>query len=204
MTPLLQIENASFGYRNQQILSEITLNLNSSEFVVLEGRNGCGKSTLIKAITKQTTPLAGVVQWNIHASEIGYVPQELSLDPAVPATANDIVLSSFLKKRQNLQEFCDIAFDRVGLKDMAHLRFGSLSGGQKRRVLIARAIVHQPKALILDEPTVNIDAETEKSLSNLLHEMAYREGIGILTTTHADSWVQQARRLHIRGGKIHE
>ncbi len=203
MGKLLEVVDGQFGY-NKNVIVTGSFTLATGEFIILEGKNGCGKSTLIKSVFGHIKPIDGEVKWFVESSQIGYIPQELHLDNDIPASAIDIVLTAFMKYGKKEKESALNALEKVGIRDLYNNRFGSLSGGQKRRVLIARALAVEPTVLILDEPTVNIDAETENELAALLHGMAFNDNMGILVTTHVDSWVKEARRIKIEGGKLYE
>lgn len=203
MSSLLEIVNGKFGY-NKNILVEGGFSLSSGEFVILEGKNGSGKSTVIKSVLGYIKPLGGKVRWGVGFEKVGYVPQELHLDRRIPASSLDIVLTSFNKRGRNEKEASFKALRKLGVENLSHLRYGDLSGGQKRRVLMARALALSPSVLILDEPTVNIDAETENELAAILHDMAFNNDLGILVTTHVASWIKEARKIKIDMGILHD
>ena len=205
MGKLVQINQASFGYGSGKnfisIVSNITLSVSTGEFILLVGANGSGKSTIIRGIFDLVSCPEGSVTWHIPQHEIGYIPQEPNIDHDIPATALDVVCTSRASQwttREQGREMLEI----VGMQEFAKNRFGTLSGGQKRRVLLARALFGNPKLLVLDEPTVNTDGETVAKIETILTGLCAENRVGILATTHSDSWASSAKRHHIDGGCI--
>lgn len=206
MSKLVEINHASFGYGSGKnfitIVSNITLSVSTGEFILLVGANGSGKSTIIRGIFNLVNCSEGSTQWHIPQHDIGYIPQEPNIDHDIPATALDVVCTSkpshWSTTRKNGYEMLEI----VGMQEYAKKRFGTLSGGQKRRVLLARALYGNPQLLVLDEPTVNTDSETVKKIEIILTELCDKKKVGILATTHSESWAASAKRYHIDGGCI--
>ena len=208
MTKLVEIHNASFGYGSGRnfitIVSDVALSLSLGEFLLLVGPNGCGKSTIIRGIFDLVTCAKGTVQWHISQHEIGYIPQESNIDHDIPATALDVVCSAQPAAWSKGRNEGMVVLESVGMTQYAATRFGMLSGGQKRRVLLARALFGRPKLLVLDEPTVNTDKETEKNIERILMDLCAAQNVGILATTHSETWAQAAKRLHVERGTLHE
>ena len=206
MTKLLEITGASFGYGTPRncitIVSDITFSISSGEFILLVGPNGCGKSSIIRGLFNLVNCPCGSIRWYIKKNEIGYIPQEPTIDHDIPATALDVVCTSQPFLWAGSRNAGIEALDRVGMKPLAKQRFGELSGGQKRRVLLARALIGRPKLLILDEPTVNTDRETEQSIEKVLFELCSMQQVGIIATTHSETWARNAKRYHIEGGTL--
>ena len=175
----------------------------AGEFVILEGANGSGKSTIIRTILGTQVSLGGSFTWNIPQEKIGVVPQDLPIDQSLPVTALDLVLTAFLSGGKAARSQAMLALEQVGMESLAHRRFGELSGGQRRRVLFARALATDPACLILDEPTVNMDAETELALGELLHRMVTVEQKCVLATSHVTAWMNGSRVLRVEGGTVH-
>ena len=206
MSKLVEIKQASFGYGSGKncipIVSNITLTVSTGDFILLVGANGSGKSTVIRGIFDLVNCSEGTVQWHIPQHNIGYIPQEPNIDHDIPATALDVVCTSkpsnWSKSRKHGHEMLEI----VGMQEYAKKRFGTLSGGQKRRVLLARALFGNPQLLVLDEPTVNTDSETVKKIEKILNGLCDEKKVGILATTHSESWATSAKRYHIDGGSI--
>ena len=206
MSILVETANASFGYgtgKNAQVIvSDATFSVSLGEFALLVGANGCGKSTIIRGLLGLVHSYGGTVDWHIPPGEIGYIPQESNIDHDIPATALDVVCTSKPYSWSHERKHGLEALDLVGMRDFAFYRFGSLSGGQKRRTLLAKALFGNPRLLVLDEPTVNTDLETEKKIETLLVDLASQKKVGILATTHSATWAQSAKRFVVDGGKV--
>ncbi len=199
--PYIKISNAAFGYITssgwKEIITSVNLTIKGGEFVVVEGRNGCGKSTIIKALLGLGAIAKGIAELTIKPDKIGYVPQESSIDNHVPATVFDIMSCQHIDNRQAILAKITNALEVVEMEKFINARFGSLSGGQKRRVLLAKAISTDPLLLILDEPTSNIDINTEKKLEILLKERVTDGKHSVFATTHASQWALSARRWRL-------
>lgn len=206
MGTLVEISKASFGYGTGKnfitIASNISLSVSTGQFILLIGPNGCGKSTIIRGLFNLVSCSEGTVTWHIPQNEIGYIPQESNIDHDIPATALDVVCTSqpfqWTAKRKHGMEM----LAKVGMQDYSKNRFGTLSGGQKRRVLLARALFGNPRLLVLDEPTVNTDAETEKNIEKIITELCSKGEVGILATTHTEHWAPSATRHHVERGHL--
>jgi zinc transport system ATP-binding protein len=190
--PAITFENISFFYHKRQILENVNLQVKQGEFASIVGPNGGGKTTLLKLMLGLLKPATGKVlvfgQPPEQAREkIGYMPQYAHLDMNFPATVLDVVLMGRLAKRklwfskQDKKEAA-IAIDEVDMAAYTHTGFSELSGGQKQRVLIARALCSNPSILLLDEPTANVDHETEESLFSILQKL--NSDMTILLVSH--------------------
>ena len=194
---IVSLSSASFGYADRAVVSDVTLDIFAGEVVAILGPNGSGKSTLVKGLLGLNDLLAGQVslfgtpidRFREHA-RLGYVPQRHTLSASVRATAAEIVAIGRLphqgwlgrpdhKDRQIIQESLAV----VGLADRADVDVSTLSGGQQRRVLIARALAAQPDVLIMDEPTAGVDLASQEVLSQVLARLAGR-GATMLIVTH--------------------
>ncbi|MEO6143661.1 MAG: metal ABC transporter ATP-binding protein [Dermatophilaceae bacterium] len=201
--PIVSLRSASFGYADRAVVSEVTLDIFAGEVVAILGPNGSGKSTLVKGLLGLNDHLGGQVslfgtpfdRFRQHA-RLGYVPQRHTLSASVRATAAEIVAIGRLphqswlgrpnhEDRQIIQESLAV----VGLADRAEVDVSTLSGGQQRRVLIARALAAQPDVLIMDEPTAGVDLASQQVLSQVLARLAAR-GATMLIVTH------ELRALH--------
>jgi ABC-type Mn2+/Zn2+ transport system ATPase subunit len=196
---MITVSNASFGYGNQPILSEVNLSIEPGEFIGLIGPNGAGKSTLFKGLLKLLPTLSGEVR---HAPDllrrIGYVPQRDTLDPIYPLTAWDVVRMGFEGPQpwyrgvgKNGKAMIQSCLEKVGMDDFNDHPFAQLSGGQRQRVLMARALAGDPKLLVLDEPTAGIDPVAEESVLNLLSALHKDHKLTILMVSHH---IQSLRR----------
>jgi zinc transport system ATP-binding protein len=175
------LENVSFAYKKYNILEHVDLTIHEGEFASIVGPNGGGKTTLIKLMLGLLKPTEGKITLFGNTPEkvrhkIGYMPQYAHLDNDFPATVMDVVLMGRLAKStlwfSKKDKFEAInAIDEVGMKDFLNTGFNELSGGQKQRVLIARALCSSPELLLLDEPTANVDNQTEETLFTILKKL---------------------------------
>ncbi len=214
---ILSLRSATFGYADRAVVSGVTLDIHAGEVVAILGPNGSGKSTLIKGVLGLSDHLAGQVQlfgnpidrFRDH-SRLGYVPQRHTLSGSVRATVNEIVAIGRLPHqgwlaRPNQQDKRIIAESLavVGLDDRAEVDVSTLSGGQQRRVLIARALAAHPEVLIMDEPTAGVDLASQQVLSQVLARLADR-GTTMLIVTHELQAVGGVltRIVQLNGGQI--
>lgn len=191
---VLSIEHLFFQYDKAMILEDVSLSIKEREFIGIFGPNGGGKTTLLKLILGFLRPYRGVVnlfgeqpQESRHA--IGYVPQSIRFDRDFPISALEVVMMGCLttlniwgRYPRETKEKALRSLERVGLSHKALASFGTLSGGEMQRVLIARAIVNQPRMLILDEPTASVDPHAEQTIHELLAEL--NTEMTILMVTH--------------------
>jgi zinc transport system ATP-binding protein len=197
-TPVIALEHASFGYAEAPVVRDVTLTIAPGEVVALLGANGSGKSTLVKGLLGLNELMGGrthlfgvpVEDFDEHP-RLGYVPQRHTLSASVRATVAEIVEVGRLPHRRWWQprvgrddgHIIDRCLDVVGLKDRATADVTTLSGGQQRRVLIARALASHPDVLIMDEPTAGVDAANQEVLAGVLARLA-RGGTTMLIVTH--------------------
>ncbi|MFH1761597.1 MAG: ATP-binding cassette domain-containing protein [bacterium] len=204
---LINVNKISFGYRDaghlRPVITDVSFSVSLGDFIVLEGVNGSGKTTLLRGILGFVPAIMGNVVWGIRRGEIGYIPQEATLDSEIPATALDIVRTAAPVVWANGKSNALEALEMVGMKEKAKIRFGSLSGGQKRRVLLAKALAGQPKLLFLDEPTVNVDRDTEKAMEALITDLCEKKTVGVIAVTHARHWADHAKRFKIEKGRLY-
>ncbi|MCG8564633.1 MAG: ABC transporter ATP-binding protein [Desulfobacterales bacterium] len=193
------LNNLSFSYTTLPILEEVNLLVRHGEFASIVGPNGGGKTTLLKLILGLLTPDRGEIQVMGESPEkmrrhMGYMPQYAHLDMNFPASVMDVALMGRLGKFTFRYSRADRkmameALDRVDMVDFKTHGFHQLSGGQKQRVLIARALCSQPRLLLLDEPTANVDHETEENLFTILKEL--NRDMTILLVSHDLGFVSQ-------------
>jgi len=189
----VSIRNLSFAYDSQTVLSDVNLEVQPFDSICVVGPNGGGKSTLIKLIIGLLSPDTGSVRVFGEKPEaarlrIGYVPQYARYDPQFPISVFEVVCMGCLGKSftgkysaEDKKRAMD-ALSETGLSSIAKRPFSSISGGQRQRVLIARALASNGDILILDEPTANIDHESELHFFDLLTELNQR--MTILMVTH--------------------
>lgn len=210
---MLQIKNLTKTYKSadKKALDNISFSLKKGEFVALLGPNGAGKSTLINVLGSNVIKDSGSISiggFDIESHEldtkliIGIVPQEISIDPFF--TINEVLLNqSGYFGIANNQQYIDEILEKLGLTEKQHARTRTLSGGMKRRLLIAKALVHKPQLLILDEPTAGVDLELRQQLYRFLREL-HKKGLTIILTTHYLEEVEALcdRIILINHGKI--
>lgn len=184
MNSILTIRDLCFGFVPQEeILHAVSLTVEAGSFLAIIGPNGSGKSTLLKLILGELQPKHGTIQLRPD-STIAYVPQVHVFDKEFPITVLEVVMSGCLGLRSYKERKKEalLSLETVGMHEKHSLSFGKLSGGQAQRVLIARALVKKPSLLLLDEPTSNIDVQTEKSFLQYLHKQ--KKNMTILMVTH--------------------
>ncbi|MFD2213935.1 metal ABC transporter ATP-binding protein [Metabacillus endolithicus] len=197
--PIVEIKHVDYTYERQKVLENINLTIEQGSFLGLVGPNGSGKTTLLKCLLGLLKPQQGEIKLfgqsiqkfkNWH--EIGFVSQKAnSFNTGFPASVFEVV-SSGLTSRLGLFKFMKQqdrkrvyeAIDAVGLSEFTKRNIGELSGGQQQRAFIARAIVSDPKLLILDEPTVGVDAKTVQNFYDMLLNLNKELGITLILVTH--------------------
>lgn len=195
--PIISLRSASFGYADRAVVSDVTLDVRAGEVVAVLGPNGAGKSTLVRGMLGLTDHLGGDLElfgvprarFRDHA-RVGYVPQRHTLSTSVRATAQEIVATGrlvrqswFGRPNREDQSVIDRALEVVGLADRARVDVTTLSGGQQRRVLIARALASQPDVLLMDEPTAGVDTANQRVLAEVLGRLA-AQGVTMVIVTH--------------------
>ncbi|CUI17758.1 ABC-type transporter, ATPase subunit [Candidatus Protochlamydia naegleriophila] len=197
MTAIIELDHLSFSYHNTPILTDISFKIQPGEFIGIIGPNGGGKTTLLRLIMGFLKPTKGRIKVFDKApgsyantnGRLAYVPQSVRLDREFPISVLEVVLSGLLSdlpwygvfKSKDHQAAME-ALDTVGLRSFSDCPFGTLSGGQAQRVLIARALVSQPQLLLLDEPTASVDSRAEADIYALLKDL--KGHMTIMMVTH--------------------
>ena len=196
---VLEVKDLSFSYPDKSILHRLSFDVDAGDFMCIVGTNGTGKSTLLKLILNQLSPLEGEIKLLGTNSEkykdfasIAYVSQKATnINRDFPATVEEVVsLGLYSKKglfKRNTKEdkkLIDSALERVGMLDYKHRQIGYLSGGQQQRVFIAKALISNPRIIFLDEPTTGIDIRAVDSICSLLGDLNKNSGITIVMVTH--------------------
>ena len=196
---VLEVKDLSFSYPDKSILHRLSFDVDAGDFMCIVGTNGTGKSTLLKLILNQLSPLEGEIKLLGTNSEkykdfasIAYVSQKATnINRDFPATVEEVVsLGLYSKKglfKRNTKEDKKLiysALERVGMLDYKHRQIGYLSGGQQQRVFIAKALISDPRIIFLDEPTTGIDIRAVDSICCLLGDLNKNSGITIVMVTH--------------------
>ncbi len=191
---VIEVKDLSFEYENNPILARVNLNVKKGEFLAIFGPNGGGKTTFLKLLLGFLKPDSGEITIfgtspRKARGRISYVPQVAQFDRQFPLSVLDLVLMGCLSKStiwgtlpKNAKQKALEALDKVGLLDKQAQAFGTLSGGQAQRALIARALVSEPSILFLDEPTASVDPEAEAQIHHLL--LRLKGTMTILMVTH--------------------
>lgn len=207
--PLLLLKNVTVMRGDHPALRNLNLEIAAGEHVCILGPNGCGKSTLIKTITRECYPLApsenqtedgcaisilGRERWNVFElrSRLGLVSPDLLASCTTDATGSDVVLSGFFSSTRIFPHHhpdpmhlarTQAALERLGIAHLADRPVAQMSSGEAKRTLIARALVHEPQTLLFDEPSNALDIGAQLQLRETMRELA-QSGLGILLVTH--------------------
>jgi ABC-2 type transport system ATP-binding protein len=199
MTSAVHIRQACKCYGSLRALDSIDLDIAEGEFFGLLGPNGAGKTTLISLLSGLTRPDSGklsilgydvAMQYRESRRQIGVVPQELVFDPFFSVRETLRLQSGYFGLRHN-DAWIDELMHHLDLTDKADTNMRRLSGGMKRRVLVAQALVHKPPVIVLDEPTAGVDVELRQSMWRFIQRLN-REGHTVLLTTH---YLEEAEAL---------
>jgi iron complex transport system ATP-binding protein len=204
-------------------LRNLSLSIGAGEHVAILGPNGCGKSTLIKTITRECYPLAnpsssvsilGRSVWNVVElrNMMGIVTNDLMAQCTREITGFDIVLSGFFSSigiwehyevTDTMRDQAHLVLGMLRAEHLAEKRVDNMSSGEARRMLIGRALVHRPRALLLDEPSTSLDLFAQHELRETVRELA-KAGLGIVLVTHhlSDIIPEIERVIFMRGGQV--
>lgn len=198
----MKINNLSFSYYNTDVLNNVSLEIKKGDFIGVIGANGTGKSTLIKLILGLLKPSSGEITIS-DRFKIGYVSQKASsFNSSFPATVNEVVRANlpaglFRRPPEKMLADAKSALSEVDMTQFGDRLIGQLSGGQQQRVFIARALAAKPDLLILDEPTVGVDARSVDAITKLIQRLNGR-GITIIMTNHdTHSLIALANKLFV-------
>ncbi len=189
---LLSVKKLRLGYGKQTVLRDISFDVQDGDFIAVVGANGCGKSTLIRALLGLIQPQSGSINFGCHLNHthIGYLPQEMRHVANFPATVEEIVLSGTLGRlklkpcygpaeHQTVKD----CLKALGISKLLKQSFADLSGGQKQKVLLARALAASSELLVLDEPSNNLDYESREDFYQTLKKLN-GQGLTIIMITH--------------------
>jgi len=211
--PLLRVEDVVKTYGPRRALDHVSLTVGPGEFVALVGSNGAGKSTLMQLLTGLFTPDEGqiiVLEHDLRRNAvaalagIGVVYQQQTLDLELSARANLFFHADLHGiSRRVARPRIAAALQHYGLSERARDRTRNLSGGNRRRLELARALLHQPSVLLMDEPTVGLDPASRRDILDEVVRLKRVENIGILWSTHLVDEIARADRLIVlRRGRV--
>lgn len=199
MPSAITIQSVSKHFGDLTALDHVSFTVEPGEFFALLGPNGAGKTTLISALAGLTRPESGSIQVMGHdvqgdfraaRQNLGVVPQELVFDPFLSVRETLTFQSGYFGLTRNSAWIDELLF-KLGLSDKAGVNMRALSGGMKRRVMVAQALVHRPPVIVLDEPTAGVDVELRQSLWRFVRELN-QAGHTIVLTTH---YLEEAQAL---------
>ena len=218
--PLVSVQNVSKAFehegRSLEVLQGIDLDIRTGEMVTIVGPSGAGKSTLLHLIGTLDLPTAGRIFYEgqdvtrLGSSElaefrnrsIGFVFQFHHLLPEFTALEN-VLMPGLIQGRRRLEDRARQLLDEVGLSARLTHRPGELSGGEQQRVALARALLMEPKLVLADEPTGNLDSQTSESVQSLFFDLNRRHGTTFLIVTHSrDFAAMMPRQLSMKDGRI--
>ena len=204
----LSCQNLSLGYEGKEILSGLSFEVNSGDYLCIVGENGSGKSTLMRTVLGLKKPMSGkiVTGDGLSANEIGYLPQQTLVQRDFPASVKEIVISGnqgrcglrpFYNKQE--KELAAQNMKKMGIYDLQNRCYRELSGGQQQRVLLARALCATKKMLLLDEPVAGLDPKVTADMYSLIDGLNKEDKITIIMISHdLDAAIKYASHiLHI-------
>jgi ABC-type Mn2+/Zn2+ transport system ATPase subunit len=202
---LVSLQNVSLGYDSTPVVQAVSLAIYPGSLIGLAGPNGSGKTTLFRTILGLLPPIGGTLSRNCPLSNFGYVPQSAALDPQFPLSASEVVeMGAYGRVRP--YQFLPASekarvkevLHQIGLPQLAARSFFSLSGGQKQRMLIARALMVNPRIMILDEPLSGVDEESRRSIAELLTKLTREKGLAVFFSSHDLDMVQRVADSIVR------
>ncbi len=190
MLNVAEIEHLTVQYPDVKALDDVSFSVNKGDFLGIIGPNGAGKSTLFASMLGLNTKYKGVIKFfgkdirksKEYLKEIGYVPQKPIFEKNFPATVNDVIRMG-LRQESDASKIDEI-LQQLWIHELSKRRIGELSGGQQQRVFIAKALVNNPKLLILDEPVTGIDQQSIELFYSILRELNSKQKITIIWSSH--------------------
>jgi zinc transport system ATP-binding protein len=190
MLKVVEIEHLTIQYPDVKAIDDVSFTVNQGDFLGIIGPNGAGKSTLFAAMLGLNTKYKGTIKFfgtdirksKNYLKQIGYVPQKPLFEKNFPATVNDVVKMGLQKESD--ENKIDEILQQLWIHELSERRIGELSGGQQQRVFIAKALVNNPKVLILDEPVTGIDQQSIDLFYSILKELNSKQNITIIWSSH--------------------
>lgn len=190
MLKVVEIDHLTIEYPDVKAIDDVSFTVNQGDFLGIIGPNGAGKSTLFAAMLSLNAKYKGTIKFfgtdirksKNYLKEIGYVPQKPVFEKNFPATVNDVVKMGLQKESD--ENKVDEILQQLWIHELSERRIGELSGGQQQRVFIAKALVNNPKVLILDEPVTGIDQQSIDLFYSILKELNSKQNITIIWSSH--------------------
>ena len=187
---IVEINGLTVHYPDVKALDDVSFVVNSGDFLGIIGPNGAGKSTLFASMLGLNTNYKGIIKFfgedikksKKYLKEIGYVPQKPVFEKTFPVTVNDVVRMGL--RNESDENKIDEILQQLWIHELSNRRIGELSGGQQQRVFIAKALVNNPKILILDEPVTGIDQQSMELFYSILRELNSNQKITIIWSSH--------------------
>jgi putative ABC transport system ATP-binding protein len=221
LTPVVQAEHLVKTYQRGadvvRAVDDVSFSIGGGEFVAIVGPSGAGKSTLLQMIGCMDTPTGGSLQIDgretarladgeltrLRRDHIGFVFQHFGLLPTLTVAENVAIPSLFRRRDAAQNDRVRVLLERVGLWERRGHRPAQLSGGEMQRTAIARALINQPRLLLADEPTGNLDSATSDGVVALLRSLVAEDGITVVVVTHNDALADASdRRISLCDGRI--
>lgn len=209
---MIELDSVAMQWDNHIALQNVSLTINEGDFLAITGPNGGGKTTLLRLILRLIKPTSGKVIYRSHGKEvdnleIGYLPQKNQIDSRFPITVEEVVslglMSQKILSKQERKEKVSQTIALMGLEEHANRLIGELSGGQLQRTLLGRAIVSNPRVLVLDEPLSYVDKSFEGRLYDIIAQLAKHTTI-ILVSHEMTRIATMANRHIIIDRTLHE
>lgn len=191
---LIETYNLTKNYCNRPALNGVDLKIGKGQLIAFLGTNGAGKSTTINILTGLLKPTSGTISY-VANLKIGVVFQTSVLDDKLSVKANLYLRARMYKEFSS--EWLEELINLMGIRRFLHQKYGTLSGGQRRRVDIARSLVNRPDILFLDEPTTGLDLQTRLVIWQLLQKLQKEQGLTIFLTTHYLEEAESADQMYI-------
>lgn len=200
---MIELDHVWMQWDNRIALQDVSLSIDEGDFVAITGPNGGGKTTLLRIVLKLLKPTQGRVIYREQGREVkdlvvGYLPQKNMIDQRFPISVEEVISSGLLSQKLDKTEVANQVakiIDMVGLKEHAHRPIGNLSGGQLQRALLGRAIISQPRVLVLDEPLSYVDKRFEGRIYEIVSQLS--RNTTILLVSHEMSKISTMANRHI-------
>ena len=190
---LVKIIDMAVGYEGKAVVEGIDFSIQAGEYLCIIGENGSGKSTLMKTLLGLLAPIRGTISFGhgLRQNEIGYLPQQTAVQKDFPASVSEIVLSGCLNRlglrpfyTRSEKQVAATNMERLGISSLSKRCYRELSGGQQRRVLLARALCASRRLLLLDEPVAGLDPHATEEMYRIIEELNQEDQITIVMISH--------------------